>query len=73
MGKDPLLLCLGRWLPERSNQEWQGPSSGFLASHTCKRFNLPFPPISSPRTFPTISVKTMARELLMGTARVRSE
>ena len=31
-----------------------------------------FPPISSPRTFPTISVKTMARELQMGTANVRS-
>lgn len=35
--------------------------------------NLPFPPIFSPRTFPTVSVKTMARELQMGTANVRSE
>lgn len=38
-----------------------------------QKFNLPFPPTSSPRTFPTISVKTMARELQMGTANVRSE
>lgn len=37
------------------------------------KLNLPFPPTSSPRAFPTISVKTMARELQMGTATVRSE
>lgn len=55
---------------ERTNQGGEAHGAAF---RTCKQFNLPFPPMSSPRTFPTISVKTMARELLMGTARVRSE
>ena len=59
-----------RRLWKKLTQGCQSPSSGF-PNLQCP--DLRFPPISSPRTFPTISVKMMARELLMGTARVRSE
>lgn len=54
---------------KKTNPGCQSPSSAF-PNLQCP--DLRFPPISSPRTFPTISVKMMARELLMGTARVRS-
>lgn len=70
MREEPLLTWSQETALEKTNPGCQSPSSGF-PNLQCP--DLRFPPISSPRTFPTISVKMMARELLMGTARVRSE